>query len=50
MMTRNRIKMRDEKTTNKDFIKEISGPSINRLFRVIFVWSVALMVHQILFK
>jgi hypothetical protein len=50
MMTRNRIKMRDENITNKDFIKEISGPSINRLFRVIFVWSVALMIHQIFFK
>ena len=50
MMTRNRIKIREEKTSNKDFIKEISGPSLNRLFRLVFVWSVALMIHQIFFK
>lgn len=50
MMTRNRIKIRDEKASNKDFIKEISAPSLNRLFRLIFVWSVALMIHQIFFK
>ena len=50
MMTRNRIKMREENATNKDFIKEITGPSLNRLFRVIFVWSVALVIHQIFFK
>lgn len=50
MMTRNRIKMRDENSSSKDFIKEITGPSLNRLFRVVFVWSVSLMIHQIFLK
>ena len=50
MMTRNRIRMQEEKEDNKDFIKDISYPSLNRLFRVGFVWCIALIIHEIFLR
>ena len=47
MMTRNRIRMQEDK---KDFIKDISYPSLNRLFRVGFVWCIALIIHEIFLR
>ena len=50
MMTRNRIRMQEEKEDKKDFIKDISYPSLNRLFRVGFVWCIALIIHEIFLR
>jgi hypothetical protein len=50
MMTRNRIRMQEEKEDKKDFMKEISYPSLNRLFRVGFVWCIALIIHEIFLR
>jgi hypothetical protein len=50
MMTRNRIKIPEEGKGKKDFMKEISYPSLNRLFRVIFVWCVSLIIHLLFLK
>lgn len=50
MMTRNRIRIQEEKENRKDFIKEISYHSLNRLFRVGFVWCIALIIHQIFLR
>jgi hypothetical protein len=50
MMTRNRIRMQDEKENKKDFMKGISYPSLNRLFRVVFVWCIALIIHLLFLR
>jgi hypothetical protein len=50
MMTRNRIRMQEEKEDKKDFIKGISYPSLNRLFRVGFVWCIALIIHLLFLR
>lgn len=50
MMTRNRIRMQEEKENREDFIKDISYPSLNRLFRVGFVWCIALIIHEIFLR
>jgi len=50
MMTRNRIRMQEEKENKEDFIKDISYPSLNRLFRVGFVWCIALIIHEIFLR
>ena len=50
MVTRNRIKMSEKDQNIKDFYREIMDPSINRLFRIIFVWSIALSIHQIFLR
>lgn len=50
MMTRNRIRIQEEKEDKKDFIKDISYPSLNRLFRVGFVWCIALIIHEIFLR
>lgn len=50
MMTRNRIRMQDKNENNKDFVKEISYPSLNRLFRMGFVWCIALIIHEIFIR
>ncbi len=50
MITRNRLRISDEEEDTKDFIKEIIYPSINRLFRVIFVWCIALIIHELFLR
>ena len=50
MMTRNRIKISEKDKKIRDFYNEIIDPSINRLFRIIFVWAVALTIHQFFLK
>jgi hypothetical protein len=50
MMTRNRIRMPEENEDKKDFMKGISYPSLNRLFRVLFVWCVALIIHLLFLR
>jgi hypothetical protein len=50
MMTRNRIKISESDKSIRDFYEDIIDPSINRLFRIIFVWIVALSIHQIFLK
>lgn len=50
MMTRNRIKISEKDKKIRDFYNEIIDPSINRLFRIIFVWAVALTIHQIFLR
>ena len=44
MMTRNRIHIREKIQTKQEFLKDILDPSINRLFRIGFVWGVALTI------
>ena len=50
MMTRNRIKIGERDQNIKDFYNEIIDPSMNRLFRIIFVWVVAISIHQIFLR
>ena len=50
MMTRNRIKISEKDKSIKDFLPEIIFPSMNRLFRILFVGAVALTIHQLFFK
>lgn len=50
MMTRNRIRILEENEDKNDFMKVISYPSLNRLFRVVFVWCVALIIHLLFLK
>jgi hypothetical protein len=50
MMTRNRIKIAEKDKAIKDFLPEIIFPSMNRLFRILFVGAVALTIHQLFFK
>lgn len=49
MITRNRIRFEDEEEDNQIFQKMVSF-SVNRLFRVVFVWSVSFAVHYIFFN
>lgn len=48
MITRNRIRIDEE--DEKPLIPSILSFSTNRLFRVIFVWSVSFVVHYIFFN
>lgn len=50
MMTRNRIRILEENEDKNNFMKVISYPSLNRLFRVVFVWCVALIIHLLFLK
>lgn len=50
MMTRNRIKIKDTEKKDVDLLAEITSLSVNRLFRIIFVWSVALCFHEIFLR
>lgn len=50
MITRNRIKMAEKDQSHKEFLYELLRPSLNRLFRIIFVWSVAITFHQLFLK
>jgi hypothetical protein len=50
MMTRNSIKIKEKEQTIDEFLPTVINPSINRLFRIIFVWVVALSYHQIIIK
>jgi hypothetical protein len=47
MISRNRIKMEVERGS---LMEQIISPSVNRIFRVMFVWSVSFIVHYILFR
>jgi hypothetical protein len=49
MITRNRIRINEE-GEEKDLISDIVSLSINRLFRVIFVWSISFSLHYIFFN
>lgn len=49
MMTRNRIKIKDDKKESNTML-DIFNTSLNRLFRILFVWSVALCFHQIFLR
>ena len=50
MMTRNRIKAKKEDIEEENFTLDLFNNVINRLFRVIFVWSVALVFHQLFLR
>jgi hypothetical protein len=54
MMTRNRIRFNEDTCEGKDDVKVpstvIINQSLNRLFRVAFVWGVALVVHYLFFN
>ena len=50
MMTRNRIRIPESEKNASDFTKEITYPSINRIFRVIFVWCIALIIHELFLR
>ena len=50
MMTRNSIRIKENEQTIDEFLPTVINPSINRLFRIIFVWVVALSYHQIFIK
>ena len=52
MITRNRIRIEseDEKNEGKDLVSSIISLSVNRLFRIVFVWSVSFAVHYIFFN
>ena len=41
---------KDEKDGGKDLVSSIISLSVNRLFRIVFVWSVSLAVHYIFFN
>jgi hypothetical protein len=48
MITRNRIRIDEDE--EPPIIQTIMSFSVNRLFRVIFVWSVSFSVHYIFFN
>lgn len=50
MITRNRIKAKKEDSEEENFTLDLFNHVINRLFRVVFVWSVALAFHQIFLR
>jgi len=52
MITRNRIRIEseDDRDLENDLISSIISLSLNRLFRIIFVWSVSFAVHYIFFN
>ncbi len=49
MITRNRIRI-DSEEEEKDLLPSIISLSANRLFRIIFVWSVSFSLHYIFFN
>lgn len=50
MISRNRIRIPDEDKPVKEFFPEIISLSLNRFFRILFVGSVSLTIHQLFFK
>ena len=51
MLSRNGIKLDNEKEENEnDIFTPIISISINRLFRILFVWSVSFSIHYIFFN
>jgi hypothetical protein len=52
MITRNRIRIEseNEKDEEKDLISSLASLSVNRLFKIVFVWSVSFAVHYIFFN
>jgi hypothetical protein len=48
MITRNRIRIDSEE--EKELLPSIISLSANRLFRIIFVWSVSFSLHYIFFN
>lgn len=49
MMTRNRIRINKEEDEN-DLFSSILSLSLNRLFRIVFVWSVSFSLHYLFFN
>ncbi len=49
MITRNRIRIKNE-SENEDLLPQILSMSANRLFRIVFVWSVSLAIHYLFFN
>lgn len=49
MITRNRIRIDHEESEEKSLLPDILSLSANRLFRIIFVWSVSFSFHYIFF-
>lgn len=49
MITRNRIRI-DSEEEEKELLPSIISLSANRLFRIIFVWSVSFSLHYIFFN
>ena len=49
MITRNRIKM-DPEEEEKPLLPSLLSSSSNRLFRILFVWSVSFAIHYIFFN
>jgi len=49
MITRNRIKAKSE-DKEEDLLHQILTLSANRLFRIVFVWSVAFSIHYLFFN
>jgi hypothetical protein len=47
MISRNRIKISDKK---ESLTEQVILPSLNRIYRVCFVWCISFIVHYILFK
>ena len=45
MITRNRVRLPEKNQRFPDFKKEILPPTINRFFRILFVWVVAITLH-----
>jgi len=45
MLMRNKIRIPEKTENKKDFFRDILNLSINRLFRIIFVWIVAVSIH-----
>ena len=50
MMTRNKITIKDTNKKEENILTESVKFSINRLFRIVFVWTVALCFHQIFLR
>lgn len=50
MVTRNKIRLPERKQKFKSFFDEIIGPTLNRIFRAIFVWSVAITICLIFLR
>jgi len=50
MITRNRIRINNDQYKEMDLLPTIISISTNRLFRIVFVWSVALTVHYLFFN
>lgn len=50
MITRNRIRINKDEDEEEDLFPSIVSLSLNRLFRIIFVWSVAFSLHYVCFN